>query len=133
MVIVASFDLIGLGPTHAIFALHPLLATLLAIPVLGEEVGWRRLMAVGIGFIGILIILRPGAGVFDWQASVALLAAFMFASYSVTTRLATTRDGNSRASFFYTAVAGAAAITLIGPFFATPMAWADIGWLACCR
>ena len=129
VVIVYSFDLIGLGPTHAIFALHPLLATLLAIPLLGEEVGWRRLMAVAVGFVGILIILRPGAGVFDWQALVALLAALMFASYSVTTRLATTRDGNSRASFFYTGVAGAVAITLIGPFFATPMAPPDIAWL----
>ena len=129
VVIVTSFDLIGLGATHAIFALHPLLATLLAIPVLGEAVGWRRLLAVGVGFIGMLIILRPGAGVFDWGAAVALLSALMFASYSITTRLATTRDGNSRAAFFYTGVAGAVAITAIGPFFWTPMAWGDIGWL----
>ena len=129
MVITTSFHLIGLAPTHSIFALHPLLATLIAIPLLGEHVGWRRLVAVGVGFLGVLVILRPGAGVFDWKAAVALLAAFMFAVYSVLTRLASNRDGHSRASFFYTGVAGAVAITLFGPFFATPMSWPDIGWL----
>ncbi|HUF54933.1 MAG TPA: DMT family transporter [Thermohalobaculum sp.] len=130
IVIVISFDLIGLAPTHTIFALHPLLATLLAIPVLGERVGWRRLAAVGVGFLGVLVILRPGAGVFDWKAGIALFSALMFASYSVLTRLASNADGHSRASFFYTGVAGAAVMTLIGPFFATPMTWPDIGWLA---
>lgn len=128
-IIVASFHLIGLGPTHAIFALHPLVATLIAIPVLGEVVGWRRFAAIGVGFAGILVILRPGAGVFDWQASVALVGAFGFGCYSVMTRLANNADGHGRASFFYTGVAGAVAITLVGPFFATPMAWADIGWV----
>ena len=129
IVIVISFDLIGLAPTHSIFALHPLLATLLAIPVLGERVGWRRLAAVGVGFLGVLVILRPGTSMFDWEAGVALLAAAIFATYSVLTRLASNADGHSRASFFYTGVAGAAAITLVGPFFATPMTWPDIGWL----
>ena len=129
LVIVKSFDLIGLAPTHSIFALHPLLATLIAIPVLGEAVGWRRMMAVGIGFLGMLVILRPGAGVFDAGALVAVLAAVNFAAYSVMTRLASNHDGHSRASFFYTGVAGAVTMTLIGPFFATPMSWPDIGWL----
>ncbi len=129
LVIVTSFDLIGLTGTHSIFALHPLLATLLAIPVLGERVGWRRLVAVGIGFAGMLVILRPGAEVFDPRSLIAVLSAFLFAIYTVLTRLVSTADGHARASFFYTGVAGAAAITLIGPFFATPMAPPDIAWL----
>jgi len=130
-VIVNSFDLIGLGPTHAIFALHPLLATLLAIPILGETVGWRRLVAVGVGFLGILVILRPGAGVFEPYALIAVGSSFLFAFYSVLTRLAARADGSARPAFFYTGVAGAVAVTLVGPFFWTAMLPVDWFWLGC--
>ena len=129
MVIVTSFDLIGLGATHAIFALHPLVATLLAIPVLGEVVGWRRMAAIGVGFLGILVILRPGVGVFDPAALVAVASAFIFATYSVLTRKVAMADGSSKPAFFYTGVAGAVAITLVGPFFWTPMLPGDWAWL----
>ena len=130
LVIVWSFDLVGLAGTHAIFALHPLLATLLAIPVLGEAVGWRRLAAVGVGFAGVLVILRPGTAVFEPEALIALGAAGMFAVYSVLTRLVSRADASGMPAFFYTGIAGAAAITLIGPFFWTAMTGPDIAWLA---
>ncbi|MCL5776014.1 DMT family transporter [Limibaculum sp. FT325] len=128
-VIVTSFDLIGLGPTHAIFALHPLVATLMAIPLLGEMVGWRRLAAVGVGFLGILVILRPGAGVFDPYALIAVGSSFLFGFYSVLTRMVAKADGSARPAFFYTGVAGAVAVTAVGPFFWTPMLPADWAWL----
>ncbi|MGF1500181.1 MAG: DMT family transporter [Paracoccaceae bacterium] len=128
-VIVTSFDLIGLGATHAIFALHPLLATLLAIPVLGEAVGWRRLAAVGVGFAGVLVILRPGTEVFQAEALVALAAAAMFSVYSLLTRMVSRADGSGAPAFFYTGVAGAAAITLVGPWYWTPMSLPDMAWL----
>jgi len=130
LVIVTSFDLVGLATTQAIFALHPLLATLLAVPVLGEAVGWRRLAAVGVGFAGVLVILRPGTGVFDPDTLIALLAAGMFAVYGVLTRMTSRADGSGAPAFFYTGVAGAAAITLVGPFHWTPMTVPDMGWLA---
>ncbi|MDT8345314.1 MAG: DMT family transporter [Thermohalobaculum sp.] len=128
-VIVTSFDLIGLGPTHAIFALHPLVATLLAIPLLGELVGWRRLAAVGVGFLGILVILRPGAGVFEPYALIAVGSSCLFAFYSVLTRMVAKADGSARPAFFYTGVAGAVAVTAVGPFFWTPMLATDWAWL----
>ncbi len=129
VIIVVSFDLLGLAETHAIFSLHPLLATLLAIPLLGERVGWHRLAAVSVGFIGVLVILRPGAGLFDASALIALTAAVMMAVYTVTTRMVGRADGSSGPAFFYLGVAGAAALTLIGPFYWTPMRLPDIGWL----
>ena len=129
VVIVTSFDLIGLGATHAIFSLHPLLATCLAIPLLGERVGWHRAGAVALGLIGMLIILRPGTGVFDFSALAALVAAAMMALYTVATRMVGRADGASAPAFFYLGVGGAAALTLIGPFYWTAMAPADIGWL----
>jgi drug/metabolite transporter (DMT)-like permease len=130
LVIVTAFDLVGLSTTHAIFALHPLLTTLLAIPVLGEAVGWRRLAAVGVGFAGVLAILRPGLGAFDPGSLVALAGAVMFAVYGVLTRLTSRADGSAGPAFFYTGTAGAVAATLAGVWVWTPMAAADWGWLA---
>jgi len=130
MVIVTSFDLIGLGATHSIFAAHPLLATLLAIPVLGEHVGWRRLAAVGVGFLGVLVIMRPGTEVFDPGILVALAAAVMFALYGVLTRMVAREDRSSFPAFYYTGVAGVVAMSLIGPFFWEVMTWPDYGWMA---
>ncbi|MEL6773439.1 MAG: DMT family transporter [Pseudomonadota bacterium] len=130
LVIVTAFDLIGLGNTHAIFALHPLLATLLAIPLLGEVVGWRRLASVAVGFLGVLVIMRPGTAVFDLGALVALLAAVIFAFYGVLTRLTSRADGSAGPAFFYTGTAGAVAATLAGAWFWTEMTAADWGWMA---
>ncbi len=129
VIIVVSFDLLGLAETHAIFSLHPLMATLLAIPLLGERVGWHRLAAVGVGFAGVLVILRPGPGLFESGALIALTAAVMMSLYTVTTRLVGRADGSSGPAFFDLGVAGAVALTLIGPFYWTPMRLADIGWL----
>ena len=129
VVIVSSFDLVGLAETHAVFSLHPLLATLLAIPILGERVGWHRLVAVGVGFAGVIIILRPGAGLFDANALIAVGAAAMMAVYTVTTRMVGRADGSSGPAFFYLGMGGAAAMTVIGPFYWVPMTLPDIGWL----
>jgi drug/metabolite transporter (DMT)-like permease len=129
VIIVASFDRLGLAETHAIFSLHPLIATLLAIPLLGERVGWHRLAAVGVGLAGVLVILRPGPDLFGSGALIALAAAAMMSLYTVTTRLVGRADGSPNPAFFYLGVAGAAALTLIGPFYWTPMRLPDIGWL----
>jgi len=129
VIIVVSFDHLGLAETHAIFSLHPLLATLLAIPLLGERVGWHRLGAVSVGLIGVLVILRPGPDLFSSGALIALGAAVMMSLYTVTTRMVGRADGSPAPAFFYLGVAGAVALTLIGPFYWTPMRLPDIGWL----
>jgi drug/metabolite transporter (DMT)-like permease len=116
IVTIAVFTYLGLAETHAIFAVCPLIVVALSGPVLGERVGWRRWAAVGAGFAGILIILRPGAGVVEPGALLALLGAAMFATYGILTRLASRTDPAS-ASFFWTGVIGAAFMTLVGPFF----------------
>lgn len=126
VVTVGAFTLLGLAEAHAIFACYPLLVVALSGPVLGEKVGWRRWSAVGIGFLGMLLILRPGAGLLEPGALVALLAAVMFAAYALLTRLAARTD-TAATSFFWTGIAGGAFMTLIGPFF-----WAEFGprdWL----
>jgi drug/metabolite transporter (DMT)-like permease len=128
-VTVLAFVLLGLIETHAIFAIYPLLIAALSGPVLGESVGWRRWTAIAIGLVGVLVILRPGFRVFSPEALVPFVAALMFALYGLLTRWAARTD-RAETSFFYTGVAGAVAITLVAPFFWTPMQGAaDWGWM----
>lgn len=124
-----AYTLLGLVETHAIFVCYPLLVAALSGPVLGEQVGWRRWLAIGAAFIGVLIILQPGARVFDPAALVALLAAFMFATYVLLTRLAARKD-SAATSFFWTGVAGAVAMTAVGIGYWEPMAPRDWGYMA---
>jgi drug/metabolite transporter (DMT)-like permease len=58
------------------------------VPLLKEQVGPRRWAAVGAGFLGVLIVLRPGLGVMHPAALVALLAVLLYALYQILTRLA---------------------------------------------
>ena len=119
-VTVLSFVVLGLIPSHAVFAVYPLLVAALAGPVLGEHVGWRRRVAIGVGLLGILVILRPGAQVMSASALIPFTGALLFAIYAVMTRMAARTD-SAETSLFYTGVVGAVAITLVGPFFWTPI------------
>ena len=119
-VMVIAFVKLGLVASHAVFTSYPLLIAALSGPILGEKVGPRRWMAIGVGFIGVLIILRPGFSVFAPEAMIPLLSALMFAVYGLLTRYVARKD-SAETSFFWTGVAGAAAITLIGPFFWEPI------------
>lgn len=130
VVTILSFVLLGLIESHAIFAAYPLIVAALAGPVLGEYVGWRRRIAIAVGLVGVLVILRPGVRVFSPEALVPLLGAFMFALYALLTRLAARHDG-AETSFFWTGIAGAVAISVVGPFFWTPIQGAaDMAWMA---
>lgn len=129
LVMVAAFTLLGLVESHAVFAVYPLLVAALSGPVLGESVGWRRWVAIGVGFVGVIIILQPSGGVFQVQALIPLLAAFMFALYSLLTRYVA-RSDSSAVSFFWTGTVGALVTTAIGIWFWEPMSAADWGWMA---
>ena len=128
-VMVAGFVALGLVESHAIFACYPLLVAALSGPVLGEGVGWRRWAAIGVGFIGVLIILQPGLTVFAPAAILPLTAAVMFALYGLLTRYVARAD-TTATSFFWTGVSGAVAMTLIGLWFWEPMTGPDWGWMA---
>ena len=64
----------------------PLMVTALSVPILGEHVGWRRWIAVTVGFVGVLIVLRPGAGEFSFASAAVLFAAFCYAMQAITAR-----------------------------------------------
>ncbi|NCO85115.1 MAG: DMT family transporter [Rhodobacterales bacterium] len=128
-VMVTAFVYLGLVEAHAIFASYPLLVAALSGPVLGEVVGWRRWAAIGVGFIGIMVILQPGSAVFSPAALIALCAALMFAVYALLTRYVARAD-TSATSFFYTGTMGAVAITPVGLWYWQGMSAPDWGWMA---
>ncbi|MDE0851387.1 DMT family transporter [Yoonia sp.] len=127
-VMVQGFVLLGLVESHAIFASYPLLVAALSGPILGEAVGWRRWAAIGVGFVGVLIILQPGITVFAPAAIVPLAAALMFALYSLLTRYAARKD-SAATSFFWTGTTGAVLLTLIGIWFWEPLTGPDWIWM----
>ena len=112
-IIIWSYTLIGLIESHAVFAICPLLIVALSGPILGEKLSWKRWAAVCAGLLGVLIILRPGSGVFSWASLLPLASATLFAIYSVLTRL-TTRVESTFPAFFWPAVIGTVLMTAIG-------------------
>jgi drug/metabolite transporter (DMT)-like permease len=132
-VMLVAFVKLGLIEAHAVFTCYPLLVAALSGPILGEKVGWRRWSAILVGFVGVVIILEPGFGVFSPWALVPLLSATMFAVYGLLTRYVARKDSAS-VSFFYTGVVGAVVMTPFGLMHWSWMTPADWGWmgLLCC-
>ncbi|WP_309665615.1 DMT family transporter [Tabrizicola sp.] len=128
-VMVIGFVHLGLIEAHAVFTCYPLLVAALSGPILGERVGWRRWTAIVVGLVGVLIILQPGFAVFSPWALVPLLAAVLFALYSLLTRYVSRRDSTA-VSFFWTGTVGALAMTLVGIWSWEAMTAPDWGWMA---
>lgn len=119
---VASLGFLPLAEATAINFLAPIVVTALSAVVLRESVGWHRWLAVFTGFIGMLIIVRPGGEVVNWGALLALGATFFFALYQIATRALAPTDP-AATTLFYTALVGTAATSLIVPvFWVTPTA-----------
>ena len=128
-VAMAAFAEAGLVKTQAIFASSPLLVAMLAVPLLGEKVGWRRVVAILVGLIGVLIILAPTDGGIDRTLILPLVNAVQMAVYSICTRIVG-RDEQASTSFFYLGVIGCLAASIIGPFYLSPVAGIDWMWFA---
>jgi len=128
-VMIYAFTLLGLVESHAVFACYPLLIAALSGPILGESVGWRRWVAIGVGFAGVVVILEPGFGVFRPEAVVPFVAALMFALYGLLTRFVARRD-TAATSFFWTGTVGAVGMTAVGAWVWEPMTGPDWAWMA---
>ena len=117
---------LGLVETSALYATTPLIAMALAFPLLGERIGWRHWLAVSVGLAGALMIVRPGTGVFQPAAVLALFGALMYALYALSTRLASRTDSHET-SLLYTSLAGVIVMTPFGVWHWEPgdaVAWA---------
>lgn len=110
-----AFKHLPLAESVAIFEIAPLIITGLSVLVLGEKVGWRRILAVSTGLLGALIIIRPGSEVFSWAALYPVGAALCFACYSIATRFLSGGEP-ALTSFVYTALIGTIAASVMVPF-----------------
>jgi drug/metabolite transporter (DMT)-like permease len=104
-----------IADTLAIFFVQPLIITLLSPVMLGEKVGIRRWVAVVIGFIGTLIIIRPGFQTFDPGMLMALAAGTSLAIYMLLTRKMSGRT-HAMVTTFHTNIVGAVIMSVALPF-----------------
>ena len=84
----------------ALFFTAPLFICLLARPVLGEQVGLTRWLAIFIGLAGVIVMVRPGAGGFHWASILPVCAAFMYALMQMVTRKLGMRDSAGALTFY---------------------------------
>jgi drug/metabolite transporter (DMT)-like permease len=99
----------------AIVFTTPFFVAILSGPVLSEWVGWRRWTAICVGFVGVLLVARPGFGGIHPAALISLAAAVFYAGYNITTRLIARTDSNET-TLFYSNLVGALVMTPIVPF-----------------
>jgi drug/metabolite transporter (DMT)-like permease len=103
----------------AIMFSTPFVVAALSGPVLGEWVGPRRWAAIGVGFIGVLVVTRPGFGLVHPAAILAVLSTLCYAVFFLTTRVLARTDANDTTLFYSNAV-GAVIMLPVVPFFWTP-------------
>ncbi|MFT6582771.1 MAG: DMT family transporter [Alphaproteobacteria bacterium] len=113
---ILSVRTLPLADAHAIIAVSPLIVTALSVLLLHEQVGLRRWAAVVVGFIGILIILRPSFQAVDIGMLYALGTAVLFALYMVLTRIVSLKD-SAGTSMIYMGVVGVIATGVLAPFY----------------
>lgn len=116
---------VPLAELQSITLVYPLLVTLAAIPILGEKVGIFRFGAVLVGFLGAMVIVRPGGLPLDWGVWFAIASAGAYALYIVLTRKVSQTDSTAT-SMFYVGVIGLVLTSAVGVFFWKSM---DLGSL----
>lgn len=94
-----------LDQTISIAFLAPLVVAALAGPLLGEYIGWRRALAIVVGFLGILIVVRPGVAEVHPAFAVAFLSMLIYALFMLLTRKLSTYDP-PLVTFFYALLVG---------------------------
>jgi S-adenosylmethionine uptake transporter len=107
---------LSLADTVALFFVAPLFVTALSVPLLGEKVGSRRWIAVSVGFLGVVVMMRPGASALEPASIFPVLAALFYALSAVLTRrLGGTESGSSMAFYatgFYMAASAVVGLTI---------------------
>jgi drug/metabolite transporter (DMT)-like permease len=111
---------LSIADTLAIYFVQPILITALSPLLLREKVGIRRWITVAIGFIGVLIIIRPGLVAFNIGSMFALASGTASALYIIVTRHLTGK-ANAMVTTFQSSVIGAAGLTLAAPLYWLPV------------
>lgn len=123
---VLAFRYLPLADTHAVAAISPLIVIALGVLFMGERAGLARWLAVAAGFVGVMLIVRPGFRTLDWPLLLPLAGAVLWAGYQLLTRL-NARWDPPNTSLLWSAIIAFIATSFVGPLdwkWPTPMAWA---------
>ena len=123
-----SYTQVGLVLTHALMAVFPLLTVLLSGVFLEEKITRIKIVAVGVGFLGVIIIINPINLQFSLVSILPLISAVTFSIYAVLTRKVSSTD-NTETSFFWVSLVSAIAITVPSPLFYKPIQFSDMYFL----
>lgn len=112
---ISGLPLLHLATASAIMFTAPLMVAALSVPLLGEKVGPRRWVAVWVGFVGILVVVRPGGDVANFGAFLIVISAACFALYQIMTRTVVAQDP-PETTIIYTALVATIVMTFVLPF-----------------
>ena len=126
-----ALKFLPLADCVVILFVSPLLVTILAAPLLGENVGRHRWIAVMLGFTGMLVVMRPGFTIFNWVSVLPLVTALLYAGIQISTRILG-RTESALTTLLYSS-AGGVIISTIGVafFWVSPSLeqWLALGWM----
>ncbi|MSP48937.1 MAG: DMT family transporter [Alphaproteobacteria bacterium] len=126
LLFVGALSVLPLAEVEAINFAGPFFVVALSAPLLKEKVPAAIWVAVLLGFVGILVIIRPGAGVLSWAALMPLGVAFLYGLFQIITRRLGGVDG-AMTSLFYSGLMGLVVTSAVAPFI---WRWPDLkGWL----
>ena len=117
---VLAFRYLSLADAHSIGGLTPIIVVIFSSIFLREKITPKIWLAVFVGFIGVLVIMRPGLSIFDPKSLIPLSAALFLGLYQVVTRKASEFDQNET-SLFYTAITGILIMGSISFFYWIPI------------
>jgi drug/metabolite transporter (DMT)-like permease len=120
LMFISALHFIPLAEGTAIIYLSPLLVTSMSGPLLGERIARLQWIAVAIGFIGVLFIVRPGGSMFHPVALLALGAALSFSVYQIITRKLNHTDRSSTTNFISGLISALVTSVLLPFFWKTP-------------
>jgi len=124
-IFVLAFRYLPLADTHAVAATSPLIVIALGVLFLGERAGPARWAAVGAGFVGVLLIVRPGFRALDWPLLLPVAGAILWGAYQILIRLCSRTD-TPDTTLVWSAFVAFGATTLVGPW---QWIWPDAtGW-----
>ena len=117
---VLSFKYLSLANAHSIGALAPIIIVVLSVFILNEKVSKKTWVAIFIGFIGVLIIIRPASDVFSLKSLIPLLAAFFLGLYQIATKKISEYD-TPEVSLFYSSLVGIFITSIMAFYFWQPI------------
>ena len=117
---VLAFRYLSLADAHSIGGLTPIIVVIFSFIFLREKITPKIWLAIFMGFIGVLVIMRPGLSIFDPKSLIPLSAALFLGLYQVVTRKASEYDQNET-SLFYTAITGILIMGSISFFYWIPI------------